>query len=84
MTIGNRFRTVRMKNGVVPYGRVYYCHHFTRELVWRDEWRGNIRAGDMAVNATHIRVNNCRRIPEGCGIRIIGRKDMGIGPVGSA
>ncbi|MDP2331098.1 MAG: VOC family protein [Reyranella sp.] len=34
-----RFRTVRMKTGVVPYGRVYYCHHFTRDLVWRDEWR---------------------------------------------
>jgi hypothetical protein len=34
-----RFRTVRMKAGVVPYGRVYYCHHFTRGLVWRDEWR---------------------------------------------
>lgn len=34
-----RFRTVRMKAGVVPYGRVYYCHHFTRDVVWRDEWR---------------------------------------------
>lgn len=34
-----RFRTIRMKAGVVAYGRVYYCHHFTRELVWRDEWR---------------------------------------------
>jgi hypothetical protein len=34
-----RFRTVRMKAGVVSYGRVYYCHHFTRDLVWRDEWR---------------------------------------------
>ena len=34
-----RFRTVRMKAGVVPYGRVYYCHHFTRDLVWRDELR---------------------------------------------
>jgi hypothetical protein len=34
-----RFRTVRMKAGVPPYGRVYYCHHFTRDLVWRDEWR---------------------------------------------
>jgi hypothetical protein len=43
-----RFRTVRMKAGVVPYGRVYYCHHFTRDLVWRDEWRhhGN---GTVAV-----------------------------------
>src|SRR5258705_9794633 len=34
-----RFRTVRMKAGVVPYGRVYYCHHFTRDLVWRGGWR---------------------------------------------
>src|SRR5213075_1116675 len=43
-----RFRTVRMKNGVVPYGRVYYCHHFTRELVWRDEWRHH-KNGTVAV-----------------------------------
>ena len=31
----SRFCTVRMKAGIVPYGRVYYCHHFTRDLVWR-------------------------------------------------
>jgi len=43
-----RFRTVRMKTGVVPYGRVYYCHHFTRDLVWRDEWRHH-RNGAVAV-----------------------------------
>lgn len=43
-----RFRTVRMKAGVVPYGRVYYCHHFTRELVWRDEWRHHAN-GTVAV-----------------------------------
>ena len=43
-----RFRTVRMKNGVVPYGRVYYCHHFTRDLVWRDEWRHHAN-GAVAV-----------------------------------
>jgi hypothetical protein len=34
-----RFRTVRMKSGSVPYGRLYFCHHFTRHLVWRDAWR---------------------------------------------
>jgi len=34
-----RFRTVRMKAGVVQAGRLYFCHHFTRDLVWRDEWR---------------------------------------------
>ncbi len=33
------FRTVRMKAGTVPAGRLYFCHHFTRDLVWRDEWR---------------------------------------------
>jgi hypothetical protein len=33
------FRTVRLTPGVVPAGRIYFCHHFTRELVWRDEWR---------------------------------------------
>jgi hypothetical protein len=43
-----RFRTVRMKAGVVPYGRIYYCHHFTRELVWRDEWRHHAN-GTVAV-----------------------------------
>jgi hypothetical protein len=48
-----RFRTVRMKNGVVPYGRVYYCHHFTRDLVWRDEWRHHAN-GAVAVQRAVI------------------------------
>ena len=48
-----RFRTVRMKNGVVPYGRVYYCHHFTRDLVWRDEWRHHAN-GTVAVTRALI------------------------------
>jgi hypothetical protein len=48
-----RFRTVRMKAGVVPYGRVYYCHHFTRDLVWRDEWRHHAN-GVVAVARTLI------------------------------
>jgi len=34
-----RFRTVRLKPGAIDAGRVYFCHHFTRDLVWRDEWR---------------------------------------------
>ena len=48
-----RFRTVRMKNGVVPYGRIYYCHHFTRDLVWRDEWRHHAN-GAVAVHRAII------------------------------
>lgn len=43
-----RFRTVRMKAGHVPYGRIYFCHHFTRDLVWRDEWRHHAN-GTVAV-----------------------------------
>lgn len=34
-----RFRTVTLEQGDTPYGRVYFCHHFTRDVVWRDEWR---------------------------------------------
>ena len=48
-----RFRTVRMQAGVVPYGRVYYCHHFTRDLVWRDEWRHHAN-GTVAVQRALI------------------------------
>jgi len=33
------FRTVRLSPGTVSAGRLYFCHHFTRDLVWRDEWR---------------------------------------------
>jgi len=33
------FRTVRLKPGTASCGRLYFCHHFTRDLVWRDEWR---------------------------------------------
>ncbi len=33
------FRTVRLTPGTVAAGRLYFCHHFTRDLVWRDEWR---------------------------------------------
>lgn len=31
------FRTVALDG--IDYGRVYFCHHFTRHLVWRNEWR---------------------------------------------
>jgi hypothetical protein len=33
------FRTVSIPENDTPYGRIYYCHHLTRDLVWRDEWR---------------------------------------------
>ncbi len=34
-----RFRTVHVHPAEGRPGRLYFCHHFTRDLVWRDEWR---------------------------------------------
>jgi catechol 2,3-dioxygenase-like lactoylglutathione lyase family enzyme len=33
-----RFRVVRFEKGAFPFGRVYFCQHFTPELIWRPEW----------------------------------------------
>lgn len=33
------FRTTALPATAVPSGRVYFCQHLTRDLVWRDEWR---------------------------------------------
>ncbi len=35
------FRTVAVRTGVFPGGRVYYCEHNTPELVWRPEWQSH-------------------------------------------
>ncbi len=36
-----RFETVRFEPGQFSAGRLYYCQHFTPELVWRKEWRAH-------------------------------------------
>ncbi|BEV15470.1 VOC family protein [Herbaspirillum sp. DW155] len=41
VTIDARFSTVRLIPGQFAAGRVYACHHFTPELVWRREWMGH-------------------------------------------
>ena len=33
------FRTVHINPAKGRPGRLYFCHHFTRDVVWRDEWR---------------------------------------------
>lgn len=33
------FRVVRVDRPAVASGRMFFCHHLTREVVWRDEWR---------------------------------------------
>ncbi len=34
-----RFRTVHVRPGAFPGGRVYFCEHGTPDLVWRPEWQ---------------------------------------------
>jgi len=36
-----RFETVRFEPGQFNAGRLYYCKHFTPELVWRAEWQAH-------------------------------------------
>jgi hypothetical protein len=33
------FRTTDVSRSAAPVGRLYFCQHLTRDLVWRDEWR---------------------------------------------
>jgi hypothetical protein len=35
------FRTTRLPRSASPAGRLYFCQHETRDLVWRDEWRSH-------------------------------------------
>ncbi len=75
------FRTVHVTPGTTPAGRLYFCHHLTRDLVWRDEWRshangviGVIRAVIGAQDPTSlgrlfVRMfgsEAVRDIPDGC------------------
>jgi hypothetical protein len=46
-----RFRVVRLPPGTVSGARLYFCHHLTRHLVWRDEWRSHANG---AVNIAGV------------------------------
>lgn len=56
-----RFRTVRLDNAATPAGRLYFCHHFTRELVWRDEWRRHAN-GTVGIAAAVIAATRPERL----------------------
>lgn len=45
------FRTVHLSSGTVPAGRVYFCQHLTRDLVWRDEWRHHTNGAIGVIRA---------------------------------
>ena len=45
------FRTVHVELPEGHPGRLYFCHHFTRDLVWRDEWRQHANGAVGIVRA---------------------------------
>jgi hypothetical protein len=54
------FRTVVLNQSAVA-GRLYFCHHFTRDLVWRDEWRHHAN-GTVGVVRTLIASDDPSRL----------------------
>ncbi|MBS0638570.1 MAG: VOC family protein [Proteobacteria bacterium] len=77
------FRTTALPASTVPSGRVYFCQHLTRHLVWRDEWRhhpngavGIARAVIAAEDPTELGTlfgrmfgtNTVRATDEGCSL----------------
>ena len=47
------FRTTRLRPEAFAAGRLYFCEHRTRDLVWRDEWRRHPN-GVVGVVATTV------------------------------
>jgi hypothetical protein len=49
------FRTVRLPKETTAAGRLYFCQHLTRDLVWREEWRhhanGTVGVAAMVIAA---------------------------------
>jgi Glyoxalase-like domain len=77
------FRTTRLKREAVPAGRLYFCQHLTRPLVWRDEWRhhangvvGVVRAVIVAEDPERMEVlfgsmfgvQSVRKTDDGCAL----------------
>jgi hypothetical protein len=48
------FRTVRLAPVIPGLGRLYFCHHLTRNLVWRDEWRRHANGATGVVRAVIV------------------------------
>jgi catechol 2,3-dioxygenase-like lactoylglutathione lyase family enzyme len=86
------FRTTRLAHGSVPAGRLYFCEHLTRDMVWRDEWRHHpngavgiaravIAAEDPAATGDLFRrmfgARSVRPTDEGCALIVgLGRIDV--------
>ncbi|MBC7636756.1 MAG: VOC family protein [Acetobacteraceae bacterium] len=69
------FRTVHLDGGTIPAGRVYFCQHFTRDLVWRDEWRHH--ANGVIGIAAVVMVADDVDAPAAVFARMFGRDAVG-------
>jgi hypothetical protein len=56
-----RFTTVRLPNDTTEAGRLYFCQHHTRELVWDDAWRGHPN-GAIGVAAVVVAARDPARL----------------------
>jgi Glyoxalase-like domain len=45
------FRTTRLPRSSTPAGRLYFCQHLTRDLLWRDQWRHHANGAVGVVRA---------------------------------
>jgi hypothetical protein len=48
------FRTVRLPSETTPAGRLYFCQHLTRDLVWRDAWRAHANGAVGVAGAVMV------------------------------
>ncbi len=55
-----RFRTTRLDPAKIAMGRVYFCEHLTRELVWRPEWQSHPN-GARAIARVIVATGDPRR-----------------------
>lgn len=62
-TIDASFRTVKVRSDVFPGHRVYFCEHYTPEVVWRSEWQSHRNGAEsiaelVIVSEDHDRIAN--------------------------
>ncbi len=54
------FRTTRLPRTSTPAGRLYFCQHLTRAMVWRDAWRHHAN-GAVGIARAVIAAEDPRR-----------------------
>lgn len=49
-----RFRTFQIDRKTTVSGRIFFCQHYTPELIWRDEWQHHANGANNIAAATVI------------------------------